>query len=152
MFSYVWMRHECWHTHLSCLTVCLSVSPSPSIDLVNCQTVSHLVGLLTECHSDSVWLSYLLNCSILQTIWNHVVGDEFVFVTHFQHTLMFLYLILSPCEKHITHKIHRHTFLFWVGLHRNPTWATYFFCFCSAKCDFCCEFRFRSWLTVALPH
>lgn len=90
------------------------------------------------------WLNVILTLSdcptYFLTVWNYVIRDEFVFVTDFQHTLMFLYLILSPCEKHITHKIHCHTFLFWVRLHRNPTWATYLFCFCSAKS----EFRFRS--------
>lgn len=142
------LTHTSFMSH--CLSVCLSFSVYRPGQLPNCQSPGGLVDWMSFWLCVTVLLTELQNFT--DSVWNHVIGDEFVFVTHFQHTLLFLYLILSPCEKHITHKIHRHTFLFRVRLHRNPTWATYFFCFCSAKCDFCCEFRFRSWLTVTLPH
>lgn len=145
------LTHTSFMSH--CLSVCLSFSVYRPGQLPNCQSPGGLVD----------WMSFWLCVTVLLTELQHSTDclkprcRRWVCLClslwHiFQHTLLFLYLILSPCEKHITHKIHRHTFLFRVGLHRNPTWATYFFCFCSAKCDFCCEFRFRSWLTVTLPH
>lgn len=140
------LTHTSFMSH--CLSVCLSFSVYRPGQLPNCQSPGGLVD----------WMSFWLCVTVLLTELQHSTDclkprcRRWVclcdtFSTHFT---VLIFDIKSLWETYNT--IHRHTFLFWVGLHRNPTWATYFFCFCSAKCDFCCEFRFRSWLTVTLPH